>query len=152
MRRWQLVLLYGGNGGGGGTFPTLSVKTTSIPQGVVNVAYSTTLNANGGEPPYAWNLASGTLPSGVTLTRDGVLSGTPTVSGGWGFTVAVSDSQQPPSIANGQFDLTINPALAVVTTSLPSDSPGRVLQHHADGKRGLYPLLGRSHRERYPPG
>lgn len=138
-----LIACGGGNssssGGGGGNFPTLSVKTTSIPQGVVNGAYSTVLAATGGEPPYAWNLASGKLPSGVTLARDGTLAGTPTASGAFQFTVAVSDSQQPPSVANGQFDLTINAAVAIVTTSLPSDSPGVFYSNTLTATGGVYP-------------
>ena len=36
--------------------PPLYVTTPSpLPPGIVNVPYSTTLNATGGAPPYAWN-------------------------------------------------------------------------------------------------
>jgi hypothetical protein len=76
----------------------LSVTTTSsLPQGVVSTSYTTTLIASGGTTPYGWNAASGSLPPGLSLSRAGVLSGTPTASGSFSFGVPVSDSQQPPS-------------------------------------------------------
>ncbi len=101
----------------------LSVVTSTLPQGVVYVPYNATLSATGGIAPYAWNVASGNLPPGLSLSRAGVLSGTPTASGGFSFTVSVSDSQQPPSVANGNFSITIAAALQVTTTSLPNGSP-----------------------------
>ena len=102
----------------------LSTTTSSLPQGVVNVPYTATVSASGGLTPYAWNVASGNLPSGLSLSRSGVLSGTPTASGSFSFSVAVSDSEQPPSVANGNFSITIAAALQVTTTSLPNGSPG----------------------------
>ena len=35
--------------------PTLSITTTSLPGGTINVPYSSTLAATGGEPPYSWS-------------------------------------------------------------------------------------------------
>jgi hypothetical protein len=115
----------------GGSTPTpppppsspLSVSTTTLPQAVINVPYTATLSATGGTPPYAWNVASGTLNPGLSVNRAGVVSGTPTTTGGSSFTVAVSDSEQPPSVANAQLSILVNPTLQVTTTSLPSSSP-----------------------------
>jgi hypothetical protein len=102
----------------------LSVTTPSrLSQGVIAAPYNTTLGATGGVVPYAWNVASGNLPPGLSLSRAGVLSGAPTVSGGFSFTVAVTDSQQPPSLANGNFSISIAAAVQVTTTSLPNGSP-----------------------------
>ena len=57
----------------------------------VGVAYSpVTLNATGGLPPYTWT-AVGALPAGLTLSSDGIVSGTPTQSGNFGFSVQVLD-------------------------------------------------------------
>ena len=47
--------------------PVLVITTTSLPNGVVNMAYSATLAASGGTMPYTWSIASGSLPSGLTL-------------------------------------------------------------------------------------
>ncbi len=101
----------------------LQVTTNAqLPTGVVNAPYTTTLTATGGITPYAWNVASGNLPAGLSLNITGVISGTPTTTGNSSFTVAVSDSEQPPRVANGPFTITINPALQITTTSLPSGS------------------------------
>jgi len=74
-----------------GTPPVLA--TTSLPAATVNVAYSGTLAANGGTPPYTWFIASGTLPTGLTLNAtSGAITGTPTVTGTTSFTAGVTDS------------------------------------------------------------
>ncbi len=101
----------------------LSVATSTLPPGVINVPYTTTLIATGGVSPYAWNLGSGSLPPGLSLSRAGVLSGTPTSAGGFGISVNVADSEQPPSVASAMLPISINPALQVTTTTLPNGSP-----------------------------
>ncbi len=120
-----LVACGGGSNGGGNNNPPapLQITTQSLPQGVVGVPYSTTLSATGGVPPYAWN-ASGGLPPGLSLSRAGVLSGTPTAAGNSVVSVAVADSQQPPSVANAGLSITINAVLQITTTSLPNGNPG----------------------------
>ena len=54
-----------------------------------------TLVANGGTLPYTWSLAGGTLPTGLTLSSSGVISGTPTAAGTFSFTVRVTDGGNP---------------------------------------------------------
>ena len=51
-----------------------------------------TLQAVGGVPPYAWDLAGGNLPPGVTLGGNGHLIGTATAAGTYDFTAGVTDS------------------------------------------------------------
>src|SRR5262245_31559212 len=63
-----------------------------LPNGVVGSSYSQTLSATGGTPPYSWSLASGSLPSGLSLSSSGTISGTPTQSGTFNFTVQARDS------------------------------------------------------------
>lgn len=70
----------------------VEITTTTLPDGVVNVPYTATLEAAGGTEPYAWALASGTLPAGMTLdATPGVLRGTPTTAGDYSFVVEVTD-------------------------------------------------------------
>ena len=46
--------------------------------------------------PFTWAISSGSLPTGVSLnSTTGVLSGTPTATGAYDFTVQVSDSETP---------------------------------------------------------
>ena len=50
-------------------------------------------SATGGLPPYAWSVASGTLPAGLAVdSAAGELSGVPTVSGNYTVTLRVTDS------------------------------------------------------------
>lgn len=63
----------------------------TLPEGTVAATYSQTLLASGGTLPYTWSLSRGTLPGGLTLNGAGVLSGTPTHSGTFSFTVRVAD-------------------------------------------------------------
>jgi hypothetical protein len=75
-----------------GSVPPLVITTTSLPFGQIFQAYNAQITATGGEPAYSWSLSSGSLPSGVTLNAStGLISGTPTVSGTFNFTVMVRD-------------------------------------------------------------
>ena len=56
----------------------LIITTSTLPNGRIGVAYSTTLAASGGTTPYTWSLTSGTLPIGLSLDAStGAISGTP---------------------------------------------------------------------------
>jgi hypothetical protein len=69
------------------------ITTTSLPNGTVGVAYAaTTLQASGGDGSYTWSVTGGALPAGLTLSSGGVLSGTPTASGPFTFTVQASSA------------------------------------------------------------
>ena len=69
----------------------LTITTTSLPAGVTGSPYSATLVASGGTTPYIFSL-TGTLPAGLLLNSStGAISGTPTSSGLYGFTIRVTD-------------------------------------------------------------
>lgn len=69
----------------------LAILYEGFPIGAVGNAYTQTLWAHGGTPPYTWSLASGTLPAGLTLGSDGLVSGSPTTAGTFNFTVQATD-------------------------------------------------------------
>jgi large repetitive protein len=103
--------------------PLPSVTTTSLPNGVQNASYTaTTLAASGGITPYTWSVTVGTLPTGMTLSSAGVLSGKPTAAATTNFTVQVSDSSSPALTATKALSIVVNPppALSVSTISLAS--------------------------------
>jgi len=78
----------------------LQITTTSLPDGRVSSAYSTTLTANGGTTPYTWSIASGSLPAGLLLgAPTGQILGTPTTTGTSSFTISVKDSSAVPQSA-----------------------------------------------------
>jgi len=70
---------------------TLSL-TATLPVAIVGVPYTYTLQATGGTPPYTYSLTAGSLPPGITLQSDGVISGTPTQPGATSFTATVTDN------------------------------------------------------------
>ena len=72
--------------------PTVTISPTALPAANIAVAYSWALSASGGTAPYTFALASGSLPPGMTLTAGGVLTGTPTKVGAFGFTVQATDA------------------------------------------------------------
>jgi hypothetical protein len=72
----------------------LRATTESLPAGVENDPYSATLEAAGGTAPYRWSLLEGVLPAGLALNPlTGAISGVPSVSGDFVFTVKVTDSR-----------------------------------------------------------
>src|SRR3990172_6090679 len=74
-------------------YDPLSITTSSLPNGNRGTAYSQTLAATGGNTPYTWSIASGSLPGGLKLnTTTGVISGTPTKAGTFSFTAQVKDA------------------------------------------------------------
>jgi hypothetical protein len=68
------------------------VAPPAMQNAVVNSPYSLSLTAVGGTPPYAWSVVSGAPPPGITLTSNGVLAGSPTLSGNYNFTIEVRDA------------------------------------------------------------
>jgi hypothetical protein len=90
----------------------LVVTTASLPNGTVAVAYSQTLAATGGVTPYAWSTVGGTLPSGLSLSSGGVISGTPAASGTSNFTVRATDSQSPADTDDQALSITVDTAVA----------------------------------------
>ena len=87
----------------GGAAVSISTPTV-LPSASDNVAYSATLTATGGVAPYTWSVTAGTLPPGLVISTGGVISGTPTVTGSYVFSVQVQDStslaaSQPFSLA-----------------------------------------------------
>ena len=70
----------------------LSITTTVLGEANVGAPYNTSLAATGGTVPYQWSVSAGSLPTGISLQSSGVLSGTTSLSGSYGFTAKVSDS------------------------------------------------------------
>ncbi|MEP7337417.1 MAG: Ig-like domain repeat protein, partial [Acidobacteriota bacterium] len=97
---------------------TLSIVPDTLAAGTAGAAYApVSLSASGGLAPYSFSLQSGALPGGMSLSPQGVLSGTPAASGVFNFMVAVNDGANCQGAQN--YSLTINcPAIAVAPASL----------------------------------
>jgi hypothetical protein len=98
------------------THPSLQITTASLPSGLNLEAYSATLMAGGGNPPYKWKITSGKPPKGLRLNKmTGVISGTPSKKSATStFTVEVLDAKvgkpKTQSTATATFTITIAPA------------------------------------------
>ena len=101
----------------GATPQPLAISTTSLPDGIVGLAYSTKLTASGGITPYSWSISSG-LPAGLTL-NSGDITGTPTTLGSYSFTVNVSDAANPRQTATKLLGITIAATPPASTTIWP---------------------------------
>jgi hypothetical protein len=107
----------------------LAISTTSLADGVLNTPYTATLQSAGGTGAVTWSIATGTLPSGLTLNpATGTITGTPTGSAGFfGLVLKVTDSATPPNSVTTALSITIHaaaPTFAISTASLPSGSIG----------------------------
>ena len=74
---------------------TINHPAGFLPDGYHNQWYTLTLGCSGGYAPFNWSIVSGTLPPGLTLGSDGVISGYATNPGTWNFTVQVADNECP---------------------------------------------------------
>lgn len=72
----------------------VAITTNNLPNAVSGTAYPTqNLTVTGGTPPFTWSNPLGSLPPGLTLDPNaGTITGTPTASGTYAFTVQASDS------------------------------------------------------------
>jgi hypothetical protein len=73
-----------------GTSTTVTVNNPGSQSTLVGTAVSLTLTATGGTAPYTWT-ASG-LPTGLSISSGGVISGTPSTAGTYTVTVTATDS------------------------------------------------------------
>jgi hypothetical protein len=89
----------------------LAVDTASLPKATPRHAYRFQLQARGGIPPMQWRLAAGSLPTGMTLGADGVISGTPSSVGDFRFTASVTDTSRPALTARRELVLHVVPPL-----------------------------------------
>jgi hypothetical protein len=98
---------------------TLTISTSSLPNGQTGVAYSATLAATGGVSPYTWSLTSGSLPAGLTLNAStGAITGTPSAAvAATPLSFKVADSSNPALTQTANLTLTISatPTVASVT-------------------------------------
>ena len=101
----------------------LVITTFVLPFASAGVAYSATLAASGGIPPYTWSIPVESLPPGLALNAaTGVISGTPTTPGVYAFNATVTDTAG--NTATKSLSITVLSTLAIATTSLPAGEVG----------------------------
>ena len=90
---------------------SLQITTTSLSNAAVGSAYTNQLQASGGTTPYTWTIANGSqpLPSALTLSTSGLISGVPASSGTNIFIVRLTDHNS----------LTVTRSLTLITDPKP---------------------------------
>ena len=102
--------------------PDLAVATTSLPSGTPGTPYSVQLQFTNPEAgwPVTWDITAGSLPSGLTLSESGLISGTPAGADRKTFTVRARE----PFRRFGEQELTLT--IAARLTAASRLGPGEV--------------------------
>ncbi len=138
-----------------GTPEPLTVLTTACPDGELGAAYRFTLQAQGGRVPYDWSIANGALPDGLLLDADaGQITGTPSATGLYSFTVLVSDNQSPAATTtqNLTIDIPALPPVDILTTSLAPGTENTTYSATLQATDGLQPYTWDVTAGSLPPG
>jgi len=69
------------------------ITTRVLTSAQLGQPYEQTLRAEFGTPPYTWSVAGGSLPTGISLSSAGVLSGTPQETGSFSFITSLVDAK-----------------------------------------------------------
>jgi hypothetical protein len=126
--------------------PQLTILTAnSLPPAAIGVPYRVEMKATAGSEPYRWikkkkKKKFGILPDGITLSPDGMLSGTPTAQGTFNFTVRVYDSTE--KMASKPLTVEVGPPpppLTILTEQLPQASQGLAYNARMEAGGGLPP-------------
>jgi hypothetical protein len=132
--------------------PPLVITTTFLVTGSINIAYSATLQATGGVAPYTWSKFSGTLPPGLTLASNGVISGTPPDTGTYYFGVEVADSFGNTAYASLSITIYGSTIVRITTASLPNGTVGTAYSATLEATSGTKPYTWSVYSGSLPAG
>lgn len=99
----------------------IEVDSASISANT-GVPFSYALSASGGVAPYTWS-AVGTMPPGLTLNSNGVVSGTPTLAGTYSVAIRVTDARGASVLANLTINVGVPLAISTTTISVTTGIP-----------------------------
>ncbi|PPU31514.1 autotransporter outer membrane beta-barrel domain-containing protein [Xanthomonas arboricola] len=123
--------------------PNLALPASTLPAGTAGQAYSAAITpATGGTAPYRYALTAGALPNGVVVdAATGALSGTPTLSGTFNFTLTATDSTPSPAVqASQNYSVTIAAAtLVLAQPTLPPAVRGSAYNQVLTASGGVAP-------------
>ena len=135
--------------------PAPVIQTVSLP-GLLNGAnYSQQIVATGGVGPLIFKVTVGTLPPGLNLNTNGLITGRTTSNGGtFNFTVTVTDQGSPPLTDTQDYSLIVAPApaLSIATTSLNDAVQAGPYNAPLTAAGGVPPLTWSISSGSLPPG
>jgi hypothetical protein len=117
-----------------------SIATSSLPAAAVGAPYSATLKTAGVDSNTTWEVSAGSLPAGLTLSKEGVISGTPTAGGSSTFTVEATGVAK--DFSGTRVDtkqLTLNVVALAATLSRPTAEVGVPFRASLVGSGGQAP-------------
>lgn len=129
------------NWSGSGSCPTIALTPSILPAATVGLSYSQSVGASGGTAPYTFEVTSGSLPSGLTLSPSGVLYGTPAASGSFSFTVRAADSDGCSGRTGFSITVSVPPP---VIASIAKQSPFSLLVTGSNIQSGIKVLINGS--------
>jgi hypothetical protein len=98
---------------------SLTLTLATLPGATVGVPYTATIGVSGGTSPYACAETGGTLPAGLSLAANCVVSGTPTTAGTSTVMVKATDSSSPALTVTGPESITVSAAPVLVLSNPP---------------------------------
>ena len=117
----------------------VTLSPSTLPAPTVGTAYSQTVTASGGNTPYTYAVATGSLPAGLTLNAStGVLSGTVTSSSATSFTLRATDAKG----CTGTLVCTVTPicpSLTVTPATLNAPTVGTAFSQALSAAGGISP-------------
>jgi hypothetical protein len=119
----------------------------TLPDAALGSDYQVQLQASGGKSPYRWNKFVSELPFGLSLSRDGLVTGKPRTPGPQGFKAQVTDARGKSTAHHFKINISKSPAPLVVQP-LPGQAPG-VLPAAAVGAEYSAQLLASGGRQPY---
>ncbi|MBK8092611.1 MAG: putative Ig domain-containing protein [Verrucomicrobiaceae bacterium] len=118
--------------------PVINLSPASLPNGTVGTAYSQTVSASGGIAPYGFAVTTGTLPTGLSLSSGGAITGTPTSTTSRTFTITATDGNG----CTGTREFTVAPVCPTITLSpstLPNGTVGTAYSQSLSASGGAAP-------------
>lgn len=143
-----------------GTFnnPALTLTPSTLSGMKAGVAYTATITAGGGTAPYTYSMFGGTvLPPGLSLSTTGEITGTPTASGTFSFTIAAQDFSTgigPYTVARAYTNVVVDAPTLTITTAagLPAATQHTAYNQAIDTAGGTAPYQYSVVSGATPPG
>jgi hypothetical protein len=121
------------------TPPVLVILSDAqLPGATAKSPYSFTFAGQGGVKPYSWSVSTGIALTGLGLTPDGVLTGTPSAPGTFNFNVVMTDAQA--NSVRKDFTLVVGPeTLSIPGSTLPGGVTGSTYTQTVTANGGIPP-------------
>jgi len=119
----------------------LALAPATLPAATVYTAYTQAITASGGTGPYTYAVTAGALPTGLSLSSGGVLSGIINTASQTGtFNVTITATGQAGLTGSATYSLVINPpVISLSPASLPNPTAGATYSQSVTATGGVAP-------------